>query len=70
MGVVRLEELAALADDALAPRRRAEVDAAVATSPELAWLLCVQVDTAHAIRAAAAQVEAPASLHRLARRLR
>jgi anti-sigma factor RsiW len=65
MGVVRLDEVAALADGALPPWRRAEVEAAVARSPELAWLLCVQVDTAHTIRTAAAQVEAPESLHRL-----
>ena len=63
MVLVRVEELAALADGALPPRRRAEVEAAVAASPGLARLLRVQVDTARAIRAAAAQVEVPASLH-------
>jgi anti-sigma factor RsiW len=59
---VRVEELAALADGALPPRRRAEVEAAVAASPGLARLLRVQLDTAQAIRTAAAQIEAPGSL--------
>jgi hypothetical protein len=63
---VKVEEVAALADAALPPRRRAEVEAAVAASPGLARLLRVQVDTAHAIRTAAARVQAPASLHRCA----
>jgi anti-sigma factor RsiW len=70
MGAVRVDELAALADGALAPRRRATVEAAVAASPELAALLRVQVDTARAIRTAAAQVEAPESLHVLIGRWR
>ena len=65
MGVVRLYELAALADGALPPRRRAEVEAAVARSPELARALRVQVETAHTIRTAAAQVAAPEALHTL-----
>ena len=63
MVLVRVEELAALADGALPRERRAEVEAAVAASPGLARLLRVQVDTAQAIRTAAAQVQAPASLH-------
>jgi anti-sigma factor RsiW len=70
MGVVRVDELAALADGALPAWRRAEVEAAVAGSPELASLLRVQVETAQTIRAAAARVEAPASLHSLIQRRR
>jgi anti-sigma factor RsiW len=66
MVLVRVEELGALADGALPPKRRAEVEAAVAASPGLARLLRVQVDTAQAIRTAAARVQAPASLHRRA----
>jgi hypothetical protein len=65
MGVVRVDELAALADGALPPWRRAEVEAAVEGSPELTSLLRVQVDTAQTIRTAAARVEAPRSLHRM-----
>jgi anti-sigma factor RsiW len=65
MGRVTWDELAALADGALPPRRRAEVEAAVAASPELARLLRIQVDTARTIRAAAALVEAPATLRGL-----
>jgi hypothetical protein len=65
MGVVRVDELAALADGALPPWRRAEVEAAVEGSPELTSLLRVQVDTAQTIRTAAARVAAPRSLHRM-----
>jgi anti-sigma factor RsiW len=65
MGRVTVDELAALADGALPPCRRAEVEAAVAASPELARLLGVQIETARAIRAAAARVEAPESLRRV-----
>jgi hypothetical protein len=65
MGVVRTDELAALADGALPPWRRAKVEAAVEGSPELTSLLRVQVDTAQTIRTAAARVEAPQSLHRM-----
>jgi hypothetical protein len=65
MGVVRVDELAALADGALPPWRRAKVEAAVKGSPELTSLLRVQVDTAQTIRTAAARVEAPQSLHRM-----
>ena len=68
MGMVRVDELAALADGALPAWRRAKVEAAVAGSPELASLLAVQVETAQTIRTAAAQVEAPESLHRLIQR--
>lgn len=70
MGVVTVDELAALADGALPARRRARVEASVAGSPELASLLRVQVETAQTIRTAAAQVEAPASLHSLIRQRR
>jgi anti-sigma factor RsiW len=55
-------ELAALADDELTRDRRAEVEAAVAASPELARRVAVQVRVASAIRAAAERVEAPARL--------
>jgi anti-sigma factor RsiW len=64
MGLMRVEELAALADGALSRARRAEVEAAVSESPELARLLRVQVQTTQAIRTAAAQVAAPAALRR------
>jgi len=65
MGRVTWDELAALADGALPPRRRAEVEAAVAASPALARLLRIQGETARTIRAAAALVEAPAALRSL-----
>jgi anti-sigma factor RsiW len=65
MGMVTRDDLAALADGALPPRRRAEVEAAVAASPELARLLRIQVDTARTIKAAALRVEAPAALRSL-----
>jgi anti-sigma factor RsiW len=65
MGAVRVDELAALADGALPPWRRAKVEAAVAGSPELAFLLSLQVDTAQTIRTAAGRVEAPESLQRV-----
>lgn len=65
MGVVTVEDLTALADGVLPPSRRAEVERAVAESPELASLLRVQLETAQTIRTAAAQVEAPESLRRL-----
>jgi hypothetical protein len=64
MGVVRVHELAALADGALSPGRRAEVAAAVAESPELARLLRIQVETARTISAVAAHIEAPDALRR------
>jgi anti-sigma factor RsiW len=59
---VRGSELAALADGALAPHRRARVEAAVAASPELARRLAVQRRVASLIRDAAARVEAPERL--------
>jgi hypothetical protein len=65
MSVVRVDELAALADGALPPWRRVKVEAAVEASPELTSLLRVQVDMAQSIRTAAARVEAPESLHRM-----
>ncbi len=55
-------ELAALADDALPADRRAEVEAAVAASPELARLFAVQVHAARVVRAAAASLSAPERL--------
>jgi hypothetical protein len=58
---VTLGELATLADGALPPRRRAEVQA-VAASPRLARLLGAQVRASRAIRTAAASVEAPDDL--------
>jgi predicted lipoprotein with Yx(FWY)xxD motif len=70
MGVVRMDELTALADGVLPPSRRAKVEAEVAASPELASLLRVQLETAQTIRTAAAQVEAPEYLRRLIERRR
>jgi anti-sigma factor RsiW len=55
-------EIAALADGALPGRRRAQVEAAIAESPELARLLAVQVRIASTIRAAAERIEAPERL--------
>jgi len=55
-------ELAAFADGELPPDRRAEVQAAVAASPELARRLGVQLRAAFAVKAAAARVQAPARL--------
>jgi anti-sigma factor RsiW len=63
MGRVTKEEIAALADGALPRRRRAQVEAAVAASPDLARLLAVQERVASTIRAAAARVETPERLH-------
>jgi hypothetical protein len=54
------EELAALADGSLPAARRAEVEAHVAASPELAALLAEQVAAVEAVRAV--EVEAPARL--------
>jgi anti-sigma factor RsiW len=70
MDAVTIHELTALADGVLPASRRAKVEAAVAASPELARLLCMQRETAHAIRTAAAQVEAPESLRRVIKRRR
>jgi anti-sigma factor RsiW len=55
-------EIAALADGALPRQRRAQVEAAIAESPELARLLAVQVRIASTIRAAAERIEAPERL--------
>jgi anti-sigma factor RsiW len=55
-------DLAALADGALAPRRRARVEAAVAASPELTRRLTAQRRVASLVRDAAARVEAPERL--------
>jgi hypothetical protein len=46
------------------PDASAEVEAAVAESPELARPLRIQVETARMIRAAAAHIEAPEALRR------
>ena len=55
-------ELAALADGSLAPERRAELDARIAASPELANLLAEQQRAVALARSAATEVEAPAAL--------
>jgi anti-sigma factor RsiW len=52
-------DIAALADGVLPPNRRAQVEAAVAASPELARKLAVQRRVAATIRVAAARVRAP-----------
>ncbi len=58
----REEELAALADGALSPERRAAVEALAGSSPELSVRLDEQVRAHELVREAAAGVEAPASL--------
>jgi Anti-sigma-K factor rskA len=71
-----IAELAALADDTLAPERRAALEAEVAASPELADRLAEQQRAVALARSAAAEVEAPAALRarveaqRRARRVR
>jgi hypothetical protein len=55
-------ELAALADGSLAPERRAELEARVAASSELAALLAEQERAVSFARSAAAGVEAPETL--------
>jgi anti-sigma-K factor RskA len=55
-------ELAALADGSLAPERRAELEAQIAESPELAELLAEQERAVGFARSAAGEVEAPAGL--------
>ena len=55
-------ELAALADGSLAPERRAELEARVAASSELADRLAEQQRAVVLARSAADEVEAPASL--------
>jgi anti-sigma factor RsiW len=55
-------DIAALADGDLSPDRRAQIEAAVAASPELARKLAVQLRVAATIRTAAAHVWAPERL--------
>ena len=55
-------ELAALADGSLAPERRAELEAQIAESPELAELLAEQERVVGFARSAASEVKAPAGL--------
>jgi hypothetical protein len=55
-------ELAAFADDSLAPERRAALEARVAESSELAALLAEQQRAVALARGAAAEVEAPPAL--------
>ena len=55
-------ELAALADSSIAPGRRAELEARVEGSPELAELLAEQKLALALVRTAGAEVEAPAAL--------
>jgi Putative zinc-finger len=59
---VREEELAALADGTLPAKRRAEVEAHLQESPELAALLEEQRSAVSALRSVAAQVDAPSGL--------
>jgi len=61
-GGEQLAELAALADGSLAPERRAELEAQIAESPELAELLAEQERAVGFARSAAGEVEAPAGL--------
>ena len=61
-GGEQLAELAALADGSLAPERRAELEAKIAESPELAELLAEQERAVGFARSAATEVEAPAGL--------
>jgi anti-sigma-K factor RskA len=61
-GGEQLAELAALADGSLAPERRAELEARIAESPELAELLAEQERAVGFARSAASEVEAPAGL--------
>jgi anti-sigma-K factor RskA len=55
-------ELAALADGSLAPERRADLEAQIGGSPELAELLAEQERAVGFARSAASEVEAPAGL--------
>jgi hypothetical protein len=55
-------DIAALADGELSPDRQAQVEAAVAVSPELARKLAVQLRVVSTVRAAAARVWAPGRL--------
>jgi anti-sigma-K factor RskA len=61
-GGEQLAELAALADGSLAPERRAELEAQIAESPELAELLAEQERAVGFARSAASEVDAPAGL--------
>jgi anti-sigma-K factor RskA len=61
-GGEQIAELAALADGSLAPERRAELEARIAGSPELAELLAEQERAVGFARTAASEVEAPAGL--------
>lgn len=61
-GGQEIAELAALADGTLAPERRAELEARVAASSELADRLAEQQRALALSRSAAAEVEAPAAL--------
>jgi anti-sigma factor RsiW len=62
----REEELAALADDSLAPERRAEIEALAASTPELTARLEEQRRAVALLQGAAEEVEAPAGLrHRV-----
>jgi hypothetical protein len=61
-GARETAELAALADGSLPPERRAELEARVATSSELADRLAEQQRAVAMARSAAAEVEAPARL--------
>ena len=61
-GGQEIAELAALADGTLAPERRAELEARVAASSELADRLAEQQRALALSRSASAEVEAPAAL--------
>lgn len=61
-GGQEIAELAALADGTLAPERRAELEARVAASSELADRLAEQKRALALARSAATEVEAPAAL--------
>ena len=61
-GGQEIAELAALADGTLAPERRAELEARVAASSELADQLAEQQRALALARSAATEVEAPAAL--------
>ena len=63
-----LAELAALADGSLAPERRAELDARVAASSELAERLGEQQRAVALAQSATNGVEAPAALRRTSKR--
>ena len=54
--------MAALADGSLAPERRAELEAKVSTTPELAERLAEQQRALSLVQSATAEVEAPAAL--------